>query len=128
MGAATREEELVKRPAESPHLITDAARSQGDQLRRRQTRYVFMMSIRGVCLIVGAVLVTIKAPLLWIWLPICAVGMVLIPWLAVLLANDRPPKDRHRLANRWHRRPEPGRSPLLPSRTPAGGQVIDVEP
>jgi hypothetical protein len=23
--------------------------------------------------------------------------MIIIPWLAVVLANDRPPKDRHRL-------------------------------
>lgn len=59
-----------------------------------------MMSVRVGCLIVGAVLVTAEVPLLWLWLSICAVGMILVPWLAVLLANDRPPKDRHRVGYR----------------------------
>lgn len=70
---------MVKRQAYQPILITDASRSQGDQLNSRQRRYVLMMGIRVACIIVGAILVGANAPLLWLWLPLCALGMVLIP-------------------------------------------------
>jgi hypothetical protein len=77
-----------------PVLITNAARSQSDQLRARQIRYVTMMSARAACLIIGAVLVSVRPPLLPLWLILCAAGMILLPWAAVLIANDRPPKSR----------------------------------
>lgn len=119
---------MVKRQAHQPILITDAARSQDDQLRSRQTRYVVMMSIRAVCLVVGAILVGAKVPLLWLWLSLCGVGMVLVPWLAVLLANDRPPKEQHRLSARLSRRrlAESADSRALPAQQPT--RVIDAEP
>lgn len=80
-----------------PVVITDAERSQAEQLRTRQIRYASMMGIRIVCLIVAGVLVSVKAPMLWLWVPLCVVGMVLLPWMAVLIANDRLPKEQHRL-------------------------------
>jgi hypothetical protein len=107
------EDRVVKRQAYRPILITDASRSQGDQLHSRQVRYVVMMSVRAACIIAGAILISVKAPLLWLWLPLCGIGMILIPWLAVLLANDRPPKEQHRLGARWrhqHRDETPPRS------------------
>lgn len=118
----------MKRQAYQPILITDAARSQDDQLRGRQVRYIVMMSIRAVCLIVGAILVGAEAPLLWLWLPLCGIGMVLIPWLAVLIANDRPPKERHRLGAKLGRRraAEAAAPGALPAQQPA--RVIDAEP
>jgi Protein of unknown function (DUF3099) len=121
----------VRQQAHRPVLITDAARSQDDQLRSREVRYVVMMSIRAVCLIVGAILLGVRAPLLWLWLPLCAVGMVLIPWLAVLLANDRPPKEQHRLFTRLRRSrgsietPQPS-LPAEPQ--PRVTRIIDAEP
>jgi hypothetical protein len=114
----------VKRKAQRPILITDADRSQAEQLRSRQVRYVLMMSIRGACLVVAAVLVGAKAPLLWLWLPLCLLGMVLIPWLAVILANDRPPKDQHRLRHK-PREPEEPQQQALPSNPP--GRTIDAD-
>ena len=33
------------------------------------------------------------AILLGLWLVLCAAGMVFLPWAAVLIANDRPPKS-----------------------------------
>ena len=45
-------------------LITDAERSQDDQLMARESRYVIMMGIRVVCLVAAAVLVGVHAPLL----------------------------------------------------------------
>lgn len=120
----------MKRPAYQPILITDAPRSQDDQLTSRQKRYVLMMGVRVACLIVGAILVGIQAPMLWLWLPLAGLGMILIPWLAVLLANDRPPKEKHRLGGRFRARsrsladPEP--TSLTVEEQPH--KVIDAEP
>ena len=75
-------------------LITDAARSQSDQLRSREIRYVSMMGLRPACLILGAILISVKPPLLPLWLILCAAGMVFLPWAAVLIANDRPAKSK----------------------------------
>ncbi|MFR9775013.1 DUF3099 domain-containing protein [Micromonospora sp. MS34] len=118
----------MKRQAYQPILITDASRSQDDQLNSRQKRYVLMMGIRVACLVVGAVLVGVKAPLLWLWLPLLGLGMVFIPWLAVLLANDRPPKEEHRLANKLHHRHRDDSPPMALSAEEPAHKVIDAEP
>lgn len=88
-----------------PVLITDAELSQEAQLRARQIRYASMMGIRVLCLILAGVLVSLQAPLLWLWLPLCVIGMVLLPWMAVLIANDRLPKQRYRIAGLLTGRP-----------------------
>jgi hypothetical protein len=77
-----------------PVLITDAARSQDEQFRSRQIRYVTMMGMRAGCLIAGAILISTHPPLLPVWLIICALGMVILPWAAVLIANDRPARSK----------------------------------
>jgi len=107
-------------------LITDAERSQQDQLRSRQIRYASMMGLRAVCLVVGSILVAVEAPLLWLWLPLCVAGMVLLPWLAVLIANDRPAREEKKLLSRLRRRtgPEPAQN-ALQSRPAA--RVIDAD-
>jgi hypothetical protein len=112
----------VRKRADRAVVITDAQRSQEDQLRTRQTRYILMMSIRVLSLIVAAVLVGVQAPLLWLWLVLCAIGMIVVPWLAVVLANDRLPKERHRL--RRHRQPEET-PPALDHGPP--GRTIEVD-
>ena len=84
----------MKKQPERPVLITDAARSQRDQIRSREIRYVTMMGLRAACLIVGAVLISVRPPLLPVWLVLCAAGMVFLPWAAVLIANDRPPRSK----------------------------------
>jgi hypothetical protein len=114
----------VKR-ARKPHLITDAERSPEQELRSREIRYVVMMAIRAVCVIVAAVLVMTDAPLLPLWLTLCVAGALILPWTAVLLANDRAPKPEHRLVNRF-RRPseEPTTAPALPQQQ---HRVIDAE-
>src|SRR4051812_12060677 len=75
----------------------------------REIRYVIMMGIRALCLIAAAILVGVHAPYLVVWLPLLLVGMIVLPWLAVILANDRPPQAKYRLANKLHRQrtPEP---------------------
>jgi Flp pilus assembly protein TadB len=116
---------VVRRPTHRPVLITDAERSQDDQLRTRQIRYVLMMSVRALCLVLAAVLVTLQVPLLALWVGLCLAGMVLLPWLAVILANDRPPKDRHRL--RHHQHTPAQEDPRALPGPPAEGRVIDAE-
>ncbi|MCD0443824.1 DUF3099 domain-containing protein [Glycomyces sp. A-F 0318] len=74
--------------------ITDAVMSVEDERRIRTTRYIVMMSIRIVLVVLCGVLVMADAPFLVVWLPLCAVGMAVLPWLAVLLANDRLAKEK----------------------------------
>jgi len=97
----------VKKQPERPVLITDAARSQSDQIRSREIRYVTMMGLRAACLILGAVLISAKPPLLPLWLTLCAAGMVFLPWAAVLIANDRPAKTKAERAAAPTEKPQP---------------------
>jgi hypothetical protein len=80
-----------------PVVITNAERSQDEQLHSREVRYILMMTLRALCLVAAAVLASVHAPLLWLWIPICLAGMVAVPWLAVILANDRTRPRRARL-------------------------------
>lgn len=104
-----------------PVLITDAPESPERELRRREIRYVAMMVTRALCLIAGAVLISTKPPLWGLGLGFCIAGMVLLPWLAVILANDRPPKKR---SERVRPRPQPGQTTLAASPEP---RVIDAD-
>lgn len=115
----------MRRRGERSVLITDAARSQAEQLRSRERRYVTMMLVRAVCVVVFAVLVGTRPPLLWLWLTLTGIAAVVLPWLAVILANDGPPKEKHRLGHRREVDPTPPRS--LPTQPPAH-RTIDVEP
>ncbi|MEV4413931.1 DUF3099 domain-containing protein [Catellatospora sp. NPDC049609] len=110
----------MKRQADRPVLITDAEESPEVELKRRERRYILMMLLRAGCLILASVLAMAKVPLLWLWLPLCGLGMVLLPWLAVILANDRPPKEEHRF-KRFRRHTVPTNA--LPAQP--GGQVYE---
>ena len=107
IGEPHREERIVKKQPERPVLITDAARSQNEQFRSRQICYVTMMGVRAGCLILGAILISVKPPLLPVWLTLCAAGMVFLPWFAVLIANDRPPRSKAERAASPVERPQP---------------------
>lgn len=116
----------MKKHPEHPVLITDAARSQGDQLRSRQIRYVTMMGARVACLILGGILISAKVPLLPLWLALCVLGMALLPWMAVLIANDRPPKTKEERAADLAAREE-ARPALTPSQPEPTWVTIDAE-
>lgn len=87
----------MKRRGDRPTLITNAARSQEDQLRTREFRYVVLMTFRVLCLVAAAVVAAAQPPLWWLWLALCAAGMAFLPWIAVVLANGPLPKEKHRL-------------------------------
>ncbi|BCJ29857.1 DUF3099 domain-containing protein [Actinocatenispora sera] len=97
----------MKRSATRPVLITDAEKSQDQQLHSREIRYAVMMGLRVVCLITGALLAYYRVPLWGVWSSLCVVGMVLLPWMAVIIANDRPARSEHTLRGRM-RRGRPG--------------------
>jgi hypothetical protein len=77
-----------------PVLITDAARSYEEELSARKRRYAIMMSMRVPCMVLAAVFYQIP------WL---AVGLLVLsiplPWMAVLIANDRLPIKREKVSH-----------------------------
>ncbi|MGO1054305.1 DUF3099 domain-containing protein [Crossiella sp. CA198] len=81
----------------TPVLITEAQQSYEDQLATRKRKYMLMMSLRIPCLVAAAACYQIP------WL---AIGLVLLsvplPWMAVLIANDRPPRKAEKV-NRFRR-------------------------
>jgi Flp pilus assembly protein TadB len=120
----------MRRRTERPQLITDAPQSPEAELRAREVRYVIMMSLRAVCVITGAILVMVRPPLLGVWLVVCVVGAVVLPWAAVLLANDKAPRADAKLRNRLHKQPEapPAAPNALPqTQTEVPHKVIDVD-
>jgi Flp pilus assembly protein TadB len=72
-----------------PVLITEAQVSQAEQHAARKKRYVITMGIRGVSLVLAAV----TYQTVWLMIIFAVLGTVL-PWIAVVMANDRPPKPR----------------------------------
>jgi hypothetical protein len=82
---------------DTPVLITEAAPSYEEEYSARKRKYVTMMLLRLPCLVLAAVFHET-----W-WL---ALGFVLLsvplPWIAVLIANDRPPRKAEQV-NRYQR-------------------------
>ncbi len=70
-----------------PILITEAAPSLLEQHEARKRRYILTMAVRAVCLI----LATVFYQVLWV-MAVFAVLAIVLPWIAVMVANDRPPK------------------------------------
>ncbi|WP_170323954.1 DUF3099 domain-containing protein [Cryptosporangium phraense] len=91
-------------------VITGAEQSPADQLRRRQMQYFGLMSLRVFCLILAAVLVSLDVPYALAWVVILTIGMCVFPWMAVMLANDRPPREENRFRNRFKRTPSSARA------------------
>ena len=73
-----------------PVLITEAAPSRADQHAARKRRYAITMGIRVVSLILAALTASVS---LWLMAVFAVLGTVL-PWIAVVMANDGPPKKK----------------------------------
>jgi len=85
--ASSHQPARSRRP--QPVLITEAQPSLAEQHAARKRRYVLTMAVRSVCLVLAAVFYQT----LWLALIFAALGIVL-PWVAVMMANDGPPKKR----------------------------------
>lgn len=83
-----------------PVLITEAAPSLEDQHRARVRRYTIIMAFRIPCLILAAIAYSVFSNALLSILIIAA--SVPLPWIAVLIANDRPPRRKDE-PSRWDR-------------------------
>jgi len=78
---------------DAPILITEAAPSQDEQYAARKRKYMIMMGMRIPCLILAGVYYHI-----W-WLALIFVLLSIpLPWIAVLIANDRPPRKTERVS------------------------------
>ena len=101
---------------DEPVLITEAEPSLDDQLAARRRRYGIMMATRAACLVLAALFYRT-----WWLLAIFVLGAVVLPWMAVIMANDRPPKKARKI-NRYGGHPDPGRAIAAP---PGEGRVIE---
>jgi Flp pilus assembly protein TadB len=91
-----------RQPARSsePVLITEAEPSLDDQHAARKKRYAITMGVRAVAITLAAVVYQYA---LWLAIVFAVLGTVL-PWIAVVMANDRPPK--HKLFQAYDARPD----------------------
>ncbi|NGP08515.1 DUF3099 domain-containing protein [Rhodococcus sp. 14C212] len=83
---------------EKPVLITEAALSLEDQHRARVRKYLTLMSFRIPAMILAALAYAAFANP-WLSVGILALSVPL-PWVAVLIANDRPPRSKDE-PSRW---------------------------
>jgi Flp pilus assembly protein TadB len=83
-----------------PVLITEAEPSLADQHAFRKKRYAITMGIRIVFIVLAAAFYQV----VWLMLIFAVLGTVL-PWIAVVMANDRPPKKKLHV-NRYDARPD----------------------
>jgi uncharacterized membrane protein len=75
-----------------PVLITEAEPSMAEQHAYRMKRYALTMGVRIVCLLLAVIFYKI------VWLMIIFVVLfTVLPWVAVLMANDRAPIKRERV-------------------------------
>lgn len=96
-------------------VITAAEPSYDEQLKARQKRYFLMMSMRIPLLLLAILLWAIGVPV-WAVLVVAAASIPL-PWMAVLIANDRAPRSA-----RPAPRPVANSQPALP---PARREIVD---
>jgi hypothetical protein len=82
-----------------PVLITAAAPSYEQQFAARKRKYVIMMMCRIPCLILAG----LTYHTWWLALGFLAISVPL-PWIAVLIANDSPPRKTEKV-NRYQAEP-----------------------
>ncbi len=95
---------------DTPVLITEAAPSYEDEYAARKRKYFTMMALRVPCLILAGIFHQT-----W-WLALAFVALSIpLPWIAVLIANDRPPRKAEHV-NRYEQTPmalEKGDHPVI---------------
>lgn len=74
-------------------LVTEARRSRDEEFAARKRRYLLTMLSRVVFLLLASVLVRWNV---WVAVSIAGLGTIL-PWIAVMMANDGPPKNPQKM-------------------------------
>ncbi|MYM18975.1 DUF3099 domain-containing protein [Brevibacterium sp. 5221] len=96
--------------------VTDAEDSHEADIRSRTSRYLLSMSIRIVCFFLAFVC---TGPLRWVF----AAGAIVLPWIAVLIANARSNRfDRERRVPAPTRVDQP--LPARPARADSEPEVV----
>jgi hypothetical protein len=107
------------RRRDGPVLITSAATSRPAEIRSRERRYVISMLFRAVCFLLAVIVFRG-------WLRFAAVAFaVIMPWIAVVVANGGPPRRVERRAG-FQDRPPSAREPA-PRLEPGRHEVIDQD-
>jgi hypothetical protein len=84
-----------------PVLITDAARSYEEELATRKRRYKITMGMRIPLMLLAAAFYQIP------WLAVTLLVLSIpLPWIAVLMANDRPPRKKESVSRYQRNRRE----------------------
>jgi Protein of unknown function (DUF3099) len=82
--------------ARHPALITEAQSSVEEQHKKRVRKYMFIMSFRIPALVLAAISYSLWANP---WIAMAIVGVSIpLPWVAVLIANDRPPRTNDEIS------------------------------
>ena len=107
---------------DEPILITQAAPSFEEEFAARKKRYTRIMALRIPCLLLAGVFgIGFNLPVVAV---VFIVASVPLPWVAVLIANDRPPKKAEKVS-RYRR--EPTRlEPVSESRIIEAAEVLDA--
>jgi hypothetical protein len=77
---------------DEPVLITSAPMSPDEEYDRRRKKYALLMLGRALCVVAAALTYHVSIILALGFV----VGGLILPWCAVLIANDRPAKKRAR--------------------------------
>jgi hypothetical protein len=80
----------TNRPRDEAVRITTAASNRNDEIAARQKRYLISMTLRSLCF-VGAIIAAL-AHIGWLW-PILIAGALILPYVAVVMANAVMTKD-----------------------------------
>ncbi|MGH3915312.1 MAG: DUF3099 domain-containing protein [Pseudonocardiaceae bacterium] len=86
-------EHSVRARGDVPVLITAAEPSYAEQYAGRRRKYAILMSARIPCLVLAGVFYQTW----WLALTILVISVPL-PWMAVLIANDRSPRKAERIS------------------------------
>jgi Flp pilus assembly protein TadB len=116
----------LRRSADVPVLITEARVSAEQEFSNRRRRYLIMMAGRAVCVVGAVVFYNVS-----VWLAAALlIGAAVLPWSAVLLANDGPAKQAVRFrrflptGESTHPELESGHTPPAPRHEPP--ETIDL--
>ena len=94
--------EVRRRHVDRPVLITAAAPSFEEEFAARRRRYSLIMAARIPCLVLAGVF---GIGLGWTGVAVALiVASVPLPWMAVLIANDGPPRKAEKVGLYWRDR------------------------